>query len=468
MAKKTALKGKLLHPERTRKPLTGSERKLVFDAIVKGKGKGSRVINGLLNPAERRAYPSFMLGSRSKVPRESYYGWRLVPQIREALANALPGRHIPGSLIKEALYKRSAMEYEREWTTSPKERWKKAPRVKTDSRRGQTTRQRIAQWAADIQKNIKSANSKNAELISPELRRKLDAAKKTGKVTVVDLGSGAGGTILPIIGRLNSAQRKKVSIALVDVSAKDMQTAKEALVSMGVQAKNIKTLKVNFGELGKSRAIRNLAGKADLVTAGASLHHLSRSETIFREVNHLLKADGSFKFWDWCHPAWRAGTIQVAPKGARVSINGRAYSYRGKVVKAERGLAFISQEIPKGRGSYKAPSELAQAREMLSTWVSLLNFPQAERRNFERWFDRQVEAGKPISFEAYLQRLEKKLPSKPAQIEVMEGHKLYRLYERALRGSLLAPNATRFYTGSNLLAHYEARKREPNRPRKKK
>jgi SAM-dependent methyltransferase len=111
---------------------------------------------------------------------------------------------------------------------------------------------------------------------------------------------------------------------LVDVSAKDMETAKQVLVGMGVQAKNVKALKVNFGELAKSRVIRNLAGKADLVTAGASLHHLSKSETIFREVNNLLKANGSFKFWDWCHPAWRAGILRVAPKGARVSINGRA------------------------------------------------------------------------------------------------------------------------------------------------
>jgi hypothetical protein len=96
---------------------------------------------------------------------------------------------------------------------------------------------------------------------------------------------------------------------------------------------------------------------------------------------------------------------------------------------------------------------------MLSTWVSLLNFSQPERRKFEKWFDRQVETGRPISFEAYLQRLEKKMPSKPAQIEVMEGHKLYRLYERAFRGSGLAPNATRFYTGSNLLAHYDVKKK---------
>jgi len=265
---------------------------------------------------------------------------------------------------------------------------------------------------------------------------------------------------VPIVERLNSGQRRKLSIVLVDVSAKDLKTAKEALVAMGVQAKNIKTLKVNFGELGKSRAIRNLAGKADLVTAGASLHHLSKSETIFTEVNHLLKADGSFKFWDWCHPAWRAGTLQVAPKGAKVSINGRAYSHRGKIVRAGRGTAFISQGIPKGRGSYKAPSELAQTREMLYTWISLLNFPQSERTRFKQWFDRKVKAGKPINFEECLQGLEEKAPSKPAQIEVMEGHKLYRLYERALRGSGLAPNATRFYTGSNLLAHYEAKKRE--------
>jgi len=438
-------------------PLRPSEKKAVFGAIVKGRGKGSRSVNSLLNPAETRPYPSFMLGSRSKVPRESYYGWKHVPQIRQALSSALPGRHIPGSIIKEALYKRSAAEYEKEWTTAPEERWKKAQRIKAYPQQGvQTTKQRMVQWDANIQKNKNFANSKNAALISPELKRKISAS---GNATVVDLGSGAGKTILPIVNRLNSWQRKRVSLVLVDVSAKDLQTARQALVEMGIPAKNIKLLKLNFGDMGRSQAIRNLAGKADIVTSGAALHHLSKSETIFREVNKLLKKDGSFKFWDWCHPAWRAGNLKVAPKGTRVSINGRAYSYNGKIVRAERGTAFISQEIPKGRGSYKAPSELAQTREMLSTWVSLLNFPQAERKKFEKWFDSRVKAGKPISFESYLIKLEKAAPSKPAQIEVMEGHKLYRLYERAMRGSGLSPNATRFYTESNLLAHFDVKKK---------
>lgn len=446
-----------MRKRKTRAQLRPSEKKAVFDAIVKGKGKGSRAVSSLLNPAETRPYPSFMLGSRSKVPRESYYGWKHIPQIRNALSSALPGRHIPGSTIKEALYKRSAAEYEKEWTTAPEERWKRAPRVKAYPQKGvQTTKQRMAQWSADIKKNIDFANSKNAALISPELKRKINAS---GNATVIDLGSGAGKTITPIIKKLNSGQRKKVSLVLVDVSAKDLQTAKQTLIEMGVPAKNIKPLKLNFGDMERSQAIRDLAGKADIVTSGAALHHLSKSETAFREINKLLKKGGSFKFWDWCHPAWRAGTLRAAPNGSRVSINGRAYSYNGKIARAERGTAFISQEIPKGRGSYKAPSELAQTREMLSTWVSLLNFPQSERRKFEKWFDSQVKAGKPINFGSYLQRLEKTAPSKPAQIEIMEGHKLYRLYERAMRGSGLAPNATRFYTGSNLLAHFDVKKK---------
>ncbi len=441
----------------TRKPLNTSDKKAVFEAIVKGKGRGSRDVNNLLNSAGKRPYPSFMLGSKAKVPRESYYGWKLVPEIRSALGKAMPGKHIPGSVIKEALYKRSAAEYEKEWTTSPKERWKKAPKVRIYPQKGvQTTKQRMAQWAKDITKNINFANSKNAELISPELKRKI---AKNGQATLVDLGTGAGKTVIPIIERLNTNQRKKISITLIDVSVKDLKTAKQLLTEIGVPSQNVKALKVNFGGVEKSRAIKNLTGKADIVTAGASLHHLSKSETIFRQVNNMLKQDGSFKFWDWSHPAWRAGTLKIAPKNARVSINGRAYSYKGEIMRAERGTAFVSQEIPKGRGSFKARSEISQVREMLSTWVSLLNFPQAERTRFNKWFDRRIKSGKPINFESYLQKLEKTAPSKPAQIEIMEGHKLYKLYERALRGSGLAPNATRFYSESNLLAHYEVKKK---------
>ena len=75
---------------------TTKEGRTVFDAIVHGKGRAGRRISKALNPGAEMPYPSRMLGSKAKVPRESYYGWKLIPTIR----SAFPNLQIPDSLIK--------------------------------------------------------------------------------------------------------------------------------------------------------------------------------------------------------------------------------------------------------------------------------------------------------------------------------------------------------------------------------
>jgi len=211
-----------------------------------------------------------------------------------------------------------------------------------------------------------------------------------------------------------------------------------------------------LGEMANNSLVSSLAGKADMVTSGAALHHISRSQIVFSEANKLLKKGGSFKFWDWSRPAWRSGTLLVAPKGAKVSVNGLAYSLNGKIVKAERGTAFISRS----RGEYKNQrSELRQTREMLSTWISLLNFSREERKKYEQEFDQLVAAGKPIKFAEYLQKLESIKPSSKAKPQVMEAHKTFTNYLRALKGVGFQTKTPLFSPDSGLLVHYSAVKK---------
>ena len=422
-------------------------RKRVIDAVVHGKGKGGRKIQQALGGTKKQPYPTHMLGNKSKVPRESYQGWGHIPTVRRAIGNP----HIPGHVIKEALYKRSAKAYEAEWAAAEKKA-KASSKVKAKA----STKQKMDQWANDITRNITNANARNGQIVANEVKRRISANSKVGKLTtLIDLGSGAGLTLFPAIKNLSLAQRKKIRVVGVDVGSKGFPEIRKGLIALGVPKENIVLVNASFGNLLKNSTLRKMVGEADVVTSGAALHHLSKSETVFAEVQKLLKKGGSFKFWDWSHPAWRAPNLVIAPKGAQVSVNGRAYKINGKIVRGKAGMAFISQR-PGGRKNLR--TELAQTREMLSTWVSLLNFSEAEKKTFKRWFDQKVELGQPINFESYLKRLQGKRPSKKAEIEIMEAHKTWQNYARALRGTGFEFGRPIFSPDSGLLVHYSAKK----------
>jgi len=418
-------------------------KKRVFEAIVNGKGRGSKKVQTAVNPFGKSPYPTKNIGSPAKVPAEARpRGWGLYSKVRQSMGV----KSIPGKFIEGALDARAKIEYEKEWSTSTKKKMgaeaKKATQV--------TTLSRMAQWATDIQKNIGNANERNGRIVSTDLIQRLN---KQGNATIVDLGTGAGKTITPILKRLSSQQKQIVKVVLVDVSIKDLKTAKQMLIQLGVPEKNISICAADFNNLNKNKLVQSLAGKADLITSGAALHHISRSQKIFSQAEKLLKKGGAFKFWDWSHPAWRAERLLIAPKGAKVSTNGLAYVVNGKLMKAERGTAFISQEL----GKYKNQrSELAQTKEMLSTWISLLNFSQEERVKYEQHFDNLIASGKPIHFSEYLKQLEGVKPSSNAKPQVMEAHKTYQNYLRALKGVGLTTKAPIFSPDSGLLVHYSA------------
>jgi len=421
-------------------------QKRVFEAVVNGRGRGGKRVQAVVAPFKKSPYPTRNIGSPTKVPAEARArGWGLYSGVRESLGV----KSIPGKFIESALDARSKREYDEEWSTTIR----KKQSAKQKAAAKVTTGSRMAQWAVDIQRNITNANEKNSRIVSSDA---INMLKRQKNVMIVDLGTGAGKTILPIIQKLNPEQRRRVQVAIVDVSSKDLQASKQLLIQAGIPEKNIIVAATNFSDMKRNRVINSIAGKADIATSGAALHHISRSQVIFAEANKLLKKGGSFKFWDWCHPAWRSGTLLVAPKGAKVSTNGLAYSSNGKIVKAQRGTAFISQE----KGKYKNQrSELEQTREMLSTWISLLNFSQEERAKYERHFDGLVAQGKPIHFSEYLQQLESVKPSSEAKPQVMEAHKTFENYRRALNGVGFTTKPPLFSSDSALLVHYSATKK---------
>ena len=101
-----------------------------------------------------------------------------------------------------------------------------------------------------------------------------DNVRKKKLTRIVDLGSGAGKTIIPIVEQLSSIQRQTLKITLVDVNKGDMRTARDGLIALGVPKKNISMIGVNFGSMNSSGKIRGLFGKADMVTRGGQ-HYIT-------------------------------------------------------------------------------------------------------------------------------------------------------------------------------------------------
>jgi SAM-dependent methyltransferase len=310
------------------------------------------------------------------------------------------------------------------------------------------------------------ANEHNAKLAAEEAMKKLEKGKQ---VTLVDLGSGGGGTIVPIIDSIPKQHRKNLRVALVDVMPKGLSSTKRKLMRRGLSGKEqVIPIRENLGKIdaSKNKKLLDLTGEADIVVSGAALHHVSSIDPTFMGVNRLLKRGGSFIFWDWGHAAWKAPQLIVAPNAAEVDKYGRQYKKGRKTVEAEKGTAFVSRGPVRGVTRGRVPTELEGVREMLSTWISLLHYNPKRKANFLSWFDRKVQRGEPIEYAEYLKHLEGKpieRGMKPSEIKYWEGHRPPELYHDSMkRVGLIADNSkphTVYPTKNPLLYQMKVKKR---------
>lgn len=258
--------------------------------------------------------------------------------------------------------------------------------------------------------------------------------------------------------------RKNVRVVLIDVMPAGLKSTAQKLMRMGLNGKEqVIAISENLSKLVQNNKVAHLFGTADIVTSGAALHHVAAIEPTFEGVKRLLKKGGSFIFWDWGHTAWRAPKLVIAPEGARVDKYGRFYEKGIKTRHAEKGTGFVSRgKIAAVTG--KAPTEHQTVRDMLSTWISLLHFPEQRKAEFLQWFDRKAARGEPIEFAEYLKKLEgaaleKGMPK--SEIKYWEGHRPPELYQNAMRTVGLIGEGrpfTIYPTASSLLYQMKARK----------
>ena len=418
-----------------------------------------REIHSLMQPYRRERYPVRMAGEASRVPMEySLRGWRHSEQLLnhlltdENLARAVrqspQGERVLRSAIEEALQQRALKGYEEEWShLSPEAINALVKRAKHDKDK---------QAPTPVQ-----ANEYNARMAVRDIKKGISSMKRGRLYTIMDLGTGGGGTVLPIVEKLSQDERSKLKLLLVDVMGAGLKEVVPALEKLGVQKDQIIAVRGNMSRIGSNRTLQQFEGEVDFATSGAALHHTSTINPTFSGVHKLLKKGGTFCFWDWGHAAWRAPNLVAAPKGARVVEHGMVYENGRRTVDAEKGTAFISHEPMKFVTRGKSPTEIQTAREMLSTWISLLNYPEAEKHAFLQHFDAAVKSRAPINFGEYLKRLvEKPLEKgkKPAEIYFWEGHRPPELYSTALRDIFGQRPSTLYSTGSDLLYQMKVRK----------
>lgn len=441
----------------------GKIRKRVFKAMgVAGRGalaKESRHdIQRRFEPYAKRLYPARMTSDAVRVPIE--FGarqWGHIDFMRKALESPALAKQIARDPL-------ARMEFERALFDALQERALKAYAEEWSALSPKAISALIGRAKATGKKPTPAiANEHNASMVAQEAMTRL---KKGKSVTIVDLGTGGGGTIMPIINSIPQEFRGKVRVILVDVMQSGLKSAKQKLMRRGLNGKGqVVTVRANLAKLVESNKLAQFFGTADIVTSGAALHHVASIEPTFKGVNRLLKKGGSFTFWDWGHAAWRAPKLVIAPEGAIVDKYGRAYEKGARTKHAEKGTAFIGRGELAGVTKGKAPTEYNSVRSILSTWISLLNFPKARQAEFLQWFDRKAARGEPIEFAEYLKRLEGRRVERGlqrAEIKYWEGHRPPELYHDAMRKiGMIGEKArpfTMYSTQSPLLYQMKVRK----------
>jgi len=440
----------------------GEIRKRIFKATgVAGKRKLAELsrfdIQRHFDPHAGRRYPARMSSDASRIPIE--YGARQWGHI-DFMRNALKSPALAREIAKDPL---ARIEFERAIFDAIQERALKAYAEEWSALSPKAISRLIGRAKATGKKPTPAiANQHNAAMVAQEAKAMLQKGKS---VTIVDLGCGGGGTIMPAIASIPKELRSKVRVILVDLMPKGLRSTKQKLMRRGLNGEGqVVTVRANLSKLVENNKLAQFFGTADIVTSGAALHHVASIEPTFKGVKRLLKRNGSFIFWDWGHAAWRAPRLVIAPEGTRVDKYGRFYEKGARTKHAEKGTAFIGRGKTRGVAG-NSPREHRAVREILSTWISLLHFPERRKAEFLQWFDRKAARGEPIEFGKYLKRLEgtrreSGLPQ--AEIKYWEGHRPPELYHDAMRRIGMIGEKTRpftmYSTQSPLLYQMKVRK----------
>jgi len=267
------------------------------------------------------------------------------------------------------------------------------------------------------------ANETNAAKSVEIIRRELNdwSVAKDGFYNIADLGSAAGNTSIEILRLLSPDEKAKVRFVALDTMKKGLIRYRERFEEEGLEENQVMTVTANFHKMSDSKQLKDVVFHH--VVSGAALHHDPNPVEVFKMIFKKMAPGAYLNTWDWCHPAWRAENLVVAPKNAVVSPDGRAYHLGRKTVEAGEKHAFISQDRILGV-SGNAPSEVQAVREILAYWPGLLRIPNV-KETFIKDLDKALREGTPFNYHAYVHKWVGETPRNPKTGEVEEGSNWY-------------------------------------------
>ncbi len=380
---------------------------------------------GKLDTAKKRLealnsekYPLIQAGDFSRLPWEFLPNWVDLGKINEILlknpkiAKIVRNTSNGGTLLEkyrdEALKWRAIKEYSHEWNTATPEMIKKA----------------VVEPAGGIPAK---ANELNAEVVAEKIRKKI---RQNKELKLLDVGTGGGGTVLPIVEKLNPNERKKIKIILLDVMKEGLKETKRKLLGLGLDKEQIITLNANFLELGlpkmpgkkfdvlekirrilRRKKIKRLVGNVDFVVSGAALHHVSDNAPLFSALYRILKPGGEIHFFDWGHYAR---------------------------MKPEMNLSKLEEPvegITRGLAPLKSHTVLA----MNSTWLSLLQYSAKAKEKLVNEMKEKIKRKESFNFLKWLEenrgRIQRELKPIPKNAPPLfiEGHRPLKMYLKNMR-----------------------------------
>ena len=388
-------------------------RERVFQHMGLSEKAGNSEIDSFL----RRSgpYPTGHAGDKTRIHvAYSGEGWGLNsvlttdllrdPALQQAVE--MRGRHGPSELrnaLKDAIIERGRRGYKEEWASLTQAQVDEVVNAASD----------LPNYANDINAR------KSLQTIKRDLRDW--NVFKDGFYTIADLGSAGGNTSFSILKGLTREERSKVRFVALDTMQKGLDKYRERFEEAGLSPQQVLTVNADFHDISKAKGLKDVVFHH--VVSGAALHHDPNPAEYFKMVYGKMAPGAYLNTWDWCHPAWRAENLVVAPKNAVVSPDGRAYHLGRKTVEAGEKHAFISQDRILGV-SGNAPSEVQAVREILAYWPGLLRIPNV-KETFIKDLDKALREGTPFNYHAYVHKWVGETPRNPKTGEVEEGSNWY-------------------------------------------
>lgn len=154
----------------------------------------------------------------------------------------------------------------------------------------------IAKAAEDAGCGNTRLNPENARIVSYIINNFTE-----GRVNILDVGAGAGGTTIPIWDALSDNDKDRVYLTLLDPAGNKLETAKSKLNKLGLRiGKEYHIL--NNTDLDIPNVVEE--GSQDIITSVASAHHHGYLTKPFENFHIATKKGGYFVVADWHNSMW--------------------------------------------------------------------------------------------------------------------------------------------------------------------